>query len=176
MNRSYNISVILKVATFITTCIANAIVKYECPTFVKWCKNGKVFKDEKYEKDCIDLMKRVAPLVDALANELHSCFGGMTPAELLEWIGCHTDDTIKHLDKYVCRKKIGIVATKTELQCMYDGVIAYLHRVEKVDSMVLPGNNPLDCVTWAITDMIIKGDPCIPKTTIKVIKNKPSQI
>lgn len=176
MSRYYNISVILKVATFISTCIANAIVKRECPTFIKWCKNGKVFKDDEYTKDCIDLMKRVAPFVDALTNELRSYFGGMTPAELLEWIGSHTDDTIKHLDKYVCRKKIGISATKTELQRMYDGVITYLHGVEKSHRVVLPGNNPLECVEFITTSLLLKGDPCIPRTTIKVIKNKPSQL
>lgn len=121
-------------------------------TFAGWCEDGAVFNCLEYRDECIELMKQLAPHVDALTNAIVGIEenggvepAGMTATELLSWVEEHKRDVIKHLewDEIFVH---GNQPTEEELECMYQYACAFLQNHIGEDT-IYNGVTPLDCLS-----------------------------
>ena len=126
-------------------------------TFAGWCEDGAVFNCLEYRDECIELMKQLAPHVDALTNaivgieENGGCEpAGMTATELLSWVEEHKRDVLKHFewDEIFVHGK---TRSEEELECMYQDVHAFLQSDICKDT-IYQGNTPLECLSSVSED------------------------
>ena len=121
-------------------------------TFAGWCEDGAVFNCLEYRDECIELMKQLAPHVDALTNAIVGIEKdggvepvGMTATKLLSWIEEHKRDVLKHFewDEIFVHGK---TRSEEELESMYRDVHAFLQSDICKDT-IYQGNTPLECLS-----------------------------
>lgn len=126
-------------------------------TFAGWCEDGAVFNCLEYRDECIELMKQLAPHVDALTNAIvgieedGGCEPtGMTATELLSWIEEHKRDVLKHFewDEIFVH---GNYLTDEVLESMYQDVHTFLQS-DICKNTIYRGNTPLECLSSALDD------------------------
>ena len=130
-------------------------------TFAGWCEDGAVFNCLEYRDECIELMKQLAPHVDALTNAIvgievdGGCEpAGMTATELLSWIEEHKRDVLKHFewDEIFVHGK---TRSEEELESMYRDVHAFLQSDICKDT-IYQGNTPTECLSSVCDDSMYK--------------------
>ena len=130
-------------------------------TFAGWCEDGAVFNCLECRDECIELMKQLAPHVDALTNaivgieENGGCEpAGMTATELLSWIEEHKRDVLKHFewDEIFVH---GNYLTDEVLESMYQDVHTFLHSDICKDT-IYQGNTPTECLSSVCDDSMYK--------------------
>ena len=121
-------------------------------TFAGWCEDGAVFNCLEYRDECIELMKQLAPHVDALTNAIVGIEEnggveptGMTATELLSWVEEHKRDVLKHFewDEIFVH---GNQPTEEELEYMYQYACAFLQNHIGEDT-IYNGFTPLECLS-----------------------------
>lgn len=121
-------------------------------TFAGWCEDGAVFNCLEYRDECIELMKQLAPHVDALTNAIVGIEKdggvepvGMTATKLLSWIEEHKRDVLKHFewDEIFVHGK---TRSEEELESMYRDVHAFLQSDICKDT-IYQGNTPTECLS-----------------------------
>ena len=126
-------------------------------TFAGWCEDGAVFNCLEYRDECIELMKQLAPHVDALTNAIVGIEedggvepAGMTATELLSWIEEHKRDVLKHFewDEIFVHGK---TRSEEELESMYQDVHTFLQSDICKDT-IYRGNTPLECLSSVSED------------------------
>ena len=130
----------------------NVLLENGNETFAGWCEDGAVFNCLECRDECIELMKQLAPHVDALTNAIvgieedGGCEPtGMTATELLSWIEEHKRDVLKHLewDEIFVHGK---TRSEEELESMYRDVHAFLQSDICKDT-IYQGNTPTECLS-----------------------------
>lgn len=129
----------------------NVLAENGNETFSGWCEDGAVFDEEENPAECRELMKRLAPLVDGLTNEIigveDECreeLTGMTATELLTWIENHKEETLDHFRETEYQKH-GIYPNEDELEGMYHD--AYYYLSDHIDDdTIYHGNTPIECL------------------------------
>lgn len=135
----------------------NVLGEHGNETFSGWCEDGAVFNCLEYRDECIELMKQLAPHVDALTNAIVGIEEdggaeptGMTATELLSWIEEHKRDVLKHFewDEIFVH---GIFLTDEVLESKYQYVHTFLQSDICKDT-TYKGNTPLECLSSVFED------------------------
>ena len=128
-------------------------------TFTGWCEDGAVFNCLECRDECIDIMKQLAPHVDALTNAIVGIEedggvepAGMTATELLSWIEEHKRDALSHFewDEIFTH---GNYLTDDVLESMYKDVHTFLQS-DISKHTIYRGNTPLECLSSTLEDSV----------------------